>query len=385
MYVRDQRKGDLIMVGRRHFGSVRKRPSGKWQVVYWHEGRFRSAGTFSAKADALAHLSTIEADLRKGAWIDPRAGKLTLELYSAEWLRLRPDLGIRTKELYEHLLAKHILPSLGRYELQKIAPSRIRGWHAELSSRHASTASKAYRLLSTIMRTAVADGLIVMSPCKVKGAGVEHAPERPVATVAEVAALADAMPQRLRLVVLLATWCQLRRGEILGLRIRNVDPLHGVLNIEQSRNFRRDGSSYVKSPKSIAGSRQISIPGHVVAELEDHLHKFSSGGDEDFVFTTEAGTELSAAALQRAWSKARRVVGRPELHLHDLRHTGLTLAAATGATTAELMRRAGHASSDAALRYQHATRDRDRVLADALAELARPAGVSELKWNRGRR
>jgi integrase len=366
------------MTDRRHFGTVRKRHSGKWQAVYWHEGRFRSAGTFSAKADALAQLSVIESDLRRGAWIDPRAGKVTLEVYATEWLGLRPDLSIRTRELYEYLLGKHILPTLGRIELQKLAPSKIRGWHAELASRHASTAAKAYRLLSTITRTAVTDGLIVISPCKVKNGGIEHAEERPVATVAEVDALADAMPERLRLIVLLATWCQLRRGEILGLRRCDIDLLHGVLRIEQSRTFSRDGSSIIKAPKSAAGKRTLSIPRHVIQEIDDHLRKFALGGTNDLIFTNEARSELSAATLQRAWNNARQVVGRPDLHLHDLRHTGLTLAAATGATTTELMRRAGHASSDAALRCQHATQDRDRVLAVALEELARPAGVESL-------
>jgi integrase len=56
---------------------------------------------------------------------------------------------------------------------------------------------------------------------------------------------------------------------------------------------------------------------------------------------------------------------------HDLRHTGATLAAATGASTKELMSRLGHASSDAALRYQHATKDRDAAIAAALSELAK--------------
>ncbi len=54
-------------------------------------------------------------------------------------------------------------------------------------------------------------------------------------------------------------------------------------------------------------------------------------------------------------------------------------AAAAGATTADLMHRAGHASPNAALRYQHATKDRDRVLAEALAELAKPAKVVSIK------
>lgn len=88
-----------------------------------------------------------------------------------------------------------------------------------------------------------------------------------------------------------------------------------------------------------------------------------------FLVVDENGKEPSATVMQRAWSKARTTVGRQDLHLHDLRHTGLTLAAATGATTAEIVHRVGHASAEAALRYQHATRDRDQVLADALEML----------------
>jgi len=367
------------MTSRRHFGSVRRRASGRWQAVYWHDGRFRSAGSFLAKADALAYLSTIEADLRRGAWIDPRAGKITLHGYADEWLERRPDLAVRTRELYQYLLNNHIFPTLGRTTLQGLAPSKIRGWHAGLAIRHASTAAKAYRLLSTIMRTAVSDGLIISSPCKVSGAGVEHAAERPIATVAEVNALAEAMPDRLRLVVLLATWCQLRRGEILGLRRSDIDVLHSVIRIEQSRTFARDGSSITKSPKTVAGRRSLSVPEHVVGAIVQHLENYTLADADTLLFTTEAGAPLGVGALQREWSKVRRTIGRPELHLHDLRHTGLTLAAATGATTAELMRRAGHSSSDAALRYQHATLDRDRVLANALQELVRPTEITALK------
>jgi hypothetical protein len=149
----------------------------------------------------------IQTDLKRGAWVDPQAGKITLQSYASYWLDHRPDLAIRTKELYEYLLTKHIYPTIGNSSLQNLTPSMVRGWHAELAQRLASTAAKAYRLLSTIMRTAVTDGVVFSSPCRVSGAGVEHSAERPVATVGEVEALADAMPDRLRLVVLLATWC----------------------------------------------------------------------------------------------------------------------------------------------------------------------------------
>jgi integrase len=109
---------------------------------------------------------------------------------------------------------------------------------------------------------------------------------------------------------------------------------------------------------------------NVLVSLTNHLDHFTSADKHALLFTSESGTPLSATRLHRAWSKARLTIGRPDLHLHDLRHTGLTLAAATGATAAELMHRAGHASASASLRYQHATRDRDQVLANALANLA---------------
>ena len=357
------------MTGRRHFGTVRKRSSGRWQANYRHQGERHAAGTFASKADALTHLAIIEADVRRGAWIDPRAGDVTLAEYATQWLKRRPDLAVRTRELYDYLLSDHILPSLGHGTISAIAPSRVRGWHAELSSRHPSTAAKSYRLLSTIMKTAVVDGLILASPCRVNGASTEHPAERPVATLAEVDALVQAMPDRLRLVVLLATWCQLRRGEILGLRRRDVDESNATITIERSRTFARDGTSLVKAPKTAAGRRTLSVPSNVAESLRGHLDSFVFTDPESLVFVGPSGVPLTAASLQRAWSKARLMVGRPDLHLHDLRHTGLTLAAATGATTAELMHRAGHASAEAALRYQHATRERDKVLAEALAAL----------------
>ena len=79
--------------------------------------------------------------------------------------------------------------------------------------------------------------------------------------------------------------------------------------------------------------------------------------------------------VERAWRQARQAAGVPHLRLHDLRHTGNTLAAATGASTKELMARMGHASPQAALIYQHATADRDRAIADALSDLATRAAV----------
>jgi integrase len=365
------------MAGRRHFGTVRQRSSGRWQAVYFHDGRYRSAGIFGTKADALASLAAIEIDVRRNAWIDPRSGEVTLRIYGEEWLRNRPDLAIRTRELYRHVLDKHLYAQFGDVKLTEIAPSKIRGWHANLAGEHPAMAAKAYRLLSSIMRTAVSDGLLVTSPCKVNGAAVERAPERPVASVSEIEQLTLAMPDHLKLIIPLATWCQLRRGEILGLRRKDVDLVNATIHIEQSRTFGMDGKSITKQPKTTAGRRKLALPAPLVAVVSDHLKMFTGRSPEALVLRGRAGKELTRDALQGSFEKARMTIGRSDLRLHDLRHTGLTLAAATGATTAELMHRAGHSSTPAALRYQHATQNRDRVLADALGEMIKP-GLTEL-------
>lgn len=354
------------MSSRRHFGTVRKRASGMWQAVYRDGGTLRSAGVFRQKADALARLSEIEADMRRGSWVDPRAGEISLTRYATDWLERRTGLAVRTRELYTYLLNKHINPELGDLSLIALSPSKVRLWNSDLARDHPSTAAKAYRLLSTIMKTAVVDGVIASSPCRVVGASTEHAEERPLATVSDIDALTDAMPDRLKAVVQLAVWCQLRRGEILGLHRADIDFNNGVIHIERSRTFSRNGSSIVKTPKTRSGRRVIAVPEMVSEILRTHVDQFVAPEEDAFLFTSQSGSPITAAALQRAWTKARIRARRPDLHLHDLRHTGLTLAAATGATTAELMHRAGHASPDAALRYQHATRDRDQVIAKAL-------------------
>lgn len=352
-----------LVVTRRHFGWVRRRESGRWQIVYWHEGVRRSGGTYETKASAQAALSQIETDIRRGTWINAREGDLSVTEYANLWLSHRPDLAVRTRELYEHLCTLYIGPELGRIPLNRLTSGKIREWNADLARKVPSSAAKSYRLLSAMMRTAVADGRIPKSPCVIRGASVEHPSERPIATTKEVESLAEAMPAHLRLIVLLACWCQLRRGELLGLRCRDVDVEKGTLRVERSRTFARNGSAIEKSPKTSAGVREVAIPKPLLPHIEEHMRRFSEGKSEGLLFVGQRGSPITAGVLQKAWATARCRIGRPDLHFHDLRHSGLTFAAEAGATTAELMHRAGHASSEAALRYQHASQERDRDLA----------------------
>jgi integrase len=351
------------------FGTARKLPSGRYQAAYWHDGRRYSApSTFDSKADADAWLAAVRTDMGRGAWRDPDAGAVTLADYAELWLAQRHDLAQTSREMYRGLLDHHVLPAFGKTALARVTTSSVRSWHADLAARHPVTAAKAYRLLATIYKTALEDGKVVASPVRVKGASDERSPERPVATVAEVAALTYAMRPEERLAVPLAAWCQLRRGEILGLRRKDVDLLRGQLTVAVTKVKTQGGRFLDKAPKTDAGRRTIAVPPNVIPELRDHLDRFVGPSPDALVF------DRGYRSLRTSWDNARRAVGL-RYRLHDLRHAGLTWTAATGATVAELMHRAGHASPAAALRYQHATAERDKVLADALAELAARADV----------
>lgn len=193
-------------------------------------------------------------------------------------------------------------------------------------------------------------------------------------SIAEVDALAAAMPDELRLAVSLAAWCQLRRGEVLGLERRDVDLLHGKLHIERTVSH-APGGAQIGPPKTEAGRRTVSLPPHLLREVEQHLEDHVAPSPSAPVFTGPGGGRMRPATLQKTWNCARCKLGRPELHFHDLRHAGATWLAISGATTRELMARVGHASPAAALRYQHATQERDAALAQALSALREPTSA----------
>jgi len=107
----------------------------------------------------------------------------------------------------------------------------------------------------------------------------------------------------------------------------------------------------------------------LVPELREHLERFTAPEPTARVFVGAKGATPRSSNFGAIWRRVRVEVGRDDLHFHDLRHFSNTLAASTGASTRELMARMGHSSPAAALRYQHATRERDRAIADRMNEL----------------
>ena len=363
---------------RRLFGTVERLPSKRYRAYYKHEGRrVYAQGTFATKADASAWLANTETDLGRGSWVDPQRGQETFQQYAGTWMK-RTDLADSTRGKYEGLLRLHILPTFGKVELCRLAgaASMVRTWYYELDRRYpdGSTANDAYRCLRAIVNTAVADSRMSKSPCTVKGAGTTEAAERPVAALAELDAAVAAIATRYKAGYAIAAWCQLRRGEILGLRRMDIDVKRDQLQVRLNWVMPPGATRPVlKEPKSEAGKRPVAIPSHIMPLVEAHLERYVGPEPTAWLYGTKNGQPMLPRNFYRAWEKARKAVGRPDLTLHDLRHTGLTWSAATGAPIRELMRRGGHSSPRAAVRYQRAAEESNRALADALSKMAAAA------------
>jgi integrase len=358
---------------RRQFGSIRKRHSGRWQAQYWHEGRLHTGPTtFLTKGDAAAFLAMVETSILRGTWIDPSWGRVTFGAYAEFWLESRSDLRPRSVEQYRGLLKRYLIPEFGRTEMGKVRPAQVRSWFAGVAKERPTSAAGAYRLLRAIFNTALRDELVSSSPCRLTGAAVEHAAERPMLTTLQVEELADGMPERFRVAVTLAAWGGLRRGEVLGLRRGDINEVTGRIHVERTLHEMHDGRVLLGPPKSAAGTRYVHLPRPAMIAVITHMHEFVEPEAEAHLLVSQTGGPLRPRTLETAWRRSRIRANLPATRFHDLRHFHLTLFATTGATTAELMSRAGHSSPRAALVYQHATQDRDRVLADALAGLVAP-------------
>jgi integrase len=373
--------------GRRSFGYIRRLPSRRYQASYIGPDLARHAApdTFEARLEAEAWLAEERRMIASGSWIAPKrrsAAALAalppmLSEYSASWLDSR-TLRPRTRAHYRQLLDRHILPELGEYRLSAITPMMVRNWHAALDPTTPTYRAHAYSLLRTIMGTALSEQLITINPCVIRGGGSSKTAHKSnPATLEELAIIAEHMPDRLRLAVLIAAWCGLRFGEIFELRRRDLDLDKRVIRVRRAVARVAGEKPIVGPPTSTAGVRDVSIPPHLLPEFQRHLADHTGMGARSLLFPGTRGSDrqMAPATLFRWFYRARQAAGRSDLRFHDLRHTGATLAAATGATLSELMARLGHTTVRAAMTYQLAAADRDRVIAEALSAIAQPISL----------
>ncbi len=186
------------------------------------------------------------------------------------------------------------------------------------------TAAGAYRLLATIYNSAIREDLIVRSPCRVEGAGREQAVERPTATISECQRAVDATPAPYRVALLLGSWGQLRRGEVLALQRGDVDLSAGSVRVQRGWTLTENGQTVLGPPKSDAGKRTLFLPPHVQVAIAGHLEDFVGPQRDAWLFSPVGDELVHPRKFARVWERAREAAGHTDPRFHDLRHSGLT-------------------------------------------------------------
>lgn len=363
---------------KRSFANITQVPSKRWQVKYTGPDGIRryAPHTFDTRLTAEAFVVKTRRKIDRDQWDatdDSPREHITFGAYAQRWLDNRQVAGrpikARTREHYQAIIDDHLLHFATR-QLSAIKPKDVREWYADTLTDRPTMRSHAYSLLRTIMASAVVDELIDANPCRIVGAGrAKRVHKIRPASVEELAVLTAEMPERLRLMVTLASWCALRFGETVELRRGDVDLGDELIRVRRAA-VRTKGAYTITTPKSDAGLRDVAIPPHIIPAIEQHLAEYVGKGRDSLIFPADNGGHLQPSTLYRHWYKSRAKAGRKDLRWHDLRHSGAVLAAATGASLAELMARLGHSTPQAAMRYQHAAQGRDREIAALLSKLA---------------
>jgi integrase len=243
----------------------------------------------------------------------------------------------------------------------------VRTWNAKLSKSTPGQAVSAYRLLRAILNTAVDDDVISRNPCRVKGAGSDRAPERVPPTLDEVRALTNAMPDKLKLAVVLACAFPVRKGELLGLQRCDINLPQSMISIQRqlAEVAGRPDLRYRRTKNGETGV--VELDPIVMKVVAEHLEHYVGAGPNAPLFPALNGEPIRPSSFWHYWTRARRETGLMQYHFHDLRHYAGTMLAASGASVSEIQKRGRWKSTSMPLRYQHATKERDSYLAHATA------------------
>lgn len=343
-----------------------------WRVRYVDPSGHLKSKTFATKGEADTFAVDVEASKLKGDYHDPNLGRETLrEFYEERWFpaaeyRLRPS----TLELMAGVWRRYVEPALGKRRLASITPMDIRAFvQASLKRASVYRTETALRLVKSLLRAAVDDGLLARSPAdRVKP------PKRPphenrYITHEEVARLVEAVPGRWRAWVLIAAYGGLRFGEIAGLRVHRFDFLRRQVRIEEAIVEVR--GKHHRGPTKSGAARVVSLPAFVIEAVSEHLREWPAASD-GLVFTDVRGGPARRRTFYRSWHDATRSAGLSPLRFHDLRHTSAAFAIAEGAHPKTIQMRLGHHSAAFTLDvYGGLFEGLDSELADRLDEAVR--------------
>ena len=367
---------------RRSFGYVRRLPSKRYQASYISPNgiRVNAPYTFLTKGDANAWLSAEEVKLRNGKWENPatvaalEAIPHRFEEYAERHICLQTTsdgslLRESTKNLYRRLLRVNLRHFKG-LTVESITAAQVSEWWASsIATGKKTSSSKAYKLLSAVMKRAIGERLLSSNPCMVNGAQSSISGKKILTpTQDEVALIAKHINPRYSRMVLLMAFGGFRFGEVTELRRKDVSPINNEGRASYSFRVERAvtlvGSEVGKSrhvvdkPKSRAGVRNVVVSSLLMPMIDSILTDIGSSG-ESLLFPAASGgmSHLRHDVFMNSWRPALKNAGiaAGKFSPHCLRHFAGSHLHLAGANIPELKEWLGDSSTSAVMRYVHST------------------------------
>lgn len=363
------------MSTRNSWGAIRKLPSKRFQASYiGPDGeRHTAPDTFTTKSEASSWLAHMRVAITGGTWVSPTAvvavkSVHNFEAYALRHIALQTNrkgelLRESTKSVYRRILRTNLKPFL-KSNLEAIAKNEIQEWYADLvASGKRTAASKAYKLMSAVLKRAVDDDLIAKNPCNIRGAhSATTGKTVNIPTTDEVVAISNTIKPYFKNLVMVAAYGGFRFSEITELRRKDVKAveLNGqvsyVIHVERAVTS-VDGKFVIAKPKSEKSTRDVSMPLALTSLINEHLFSQVPDDSEALLFPAPSGGHLPHYVFIKAWGRALKKAGisREGLTPHSLRHFAGTHYHLAGATLPELMMWLGDSSISAVQRYLHVT------------------------------
>jgi integrase len=334
-----------------------------------------------SKADAKAKLAELVAAVGNSSFVE--ASRVTV----AEHVRARVDqwqaigdISGLTAEGYRELVETHIVPHLGTMPIQKLTTLAIEGWHTTLLTKvGARTVERAHRVMSTALKDAVRHGLLIKNVAAIQGAPKVEQTEVQVVPKERIGEMVDRLHGRaLYAEAITSLFTGLRRNEVLAIRYEHVDLDAKVIRVREALEETKANGLQVKTPKTKAGRRDVSLPEIVVDALRDRRRQqlelrmalgLGRPGDDALVFPDPLTGYQAPRAFSQRWARVAAAIGMPEVTFHSLRHTHASQLIDAGIDIVTISRRLGHAKPDITLRiYAHLFRKDDSKASDAINE-----------------
>lgn len=341
------------------------KPHGSWTYVANVQGeagakrRQVTKGGFRTKRDAEAALRAFLCNADKGLVALPT--RITLGQYLTEWLdAVEPSLAPTAASNYRTLVRCYVVPHLGDRRLTGLRPDHfLSAYRALLAGGgrlgrplSSTTVRTVHRIVSKALNDAVRDGFLARNPAARLPLPRRVRPDLQVWSREQLAVFMPvAAEDRLHAAWLLALLCGLRRGELAGLRWRDVDLDQQLLRIATQRTTDAHWQVVEKEPKGTS-RRTVDLGPMLVDALRQHRQRaeLEAGavGSEywttGLVFTREDGSPYHPDRLRVLFQAVAKRAGVPPIRLHDARHSCATLALDAGLHPKVVQQLLGHSS-----------------------------------------